>query len=171
MKYPNRLRPLEERFWAKVQKSEACWVWRGTIDARTGGYGRFRPDGHGRQVRAHRVSWELANGPIPEGMHVLHRCDNPPCVRPDHLFLGTNRDNIADRVAKGRGRGFTFRPDARSKPRGSQNGMAKLLESDIPHIRAAAAAGESQRAIARRYGVDPGTVWGIVRRRTWRHVA
>jgi len=87
------------RFWAKVEKTEGCWLWRG---AARRGYGAFSPQ-HGTTRPAHRVAWELANSaPIPDGLCVLHRCDNPPCVRPDHLFLGTKKDNAQDAIRKGR---------------------------------------------------------------------
>lgn len=86
------------RFWARVQKGDGCWEWQGTRIAH--GYGRLRVGSE--RVLAHRYSWRITNGPIPAGMSVLHRCDNPPCVRPDHLFLGTQLDNNRDRSAKGR---------------------------------------------------------------------
>src|SRR5262245_5080249 len=91
-----------ERFWAKVQKSENCWEWIGCRQKRTDGptYGLF--DFDGRLQGAHRVSWQIVNGPIPDGLFVLHRCDNAPCVRPDHLFIGTQSDNILDCSRKGR---------------------------------------------------------------------
>lgn len=96
-------RPLEQRFWPKVQKSiGGCWLWIAGGDSETG-YGRIRVGGRGTKHEvAHRVSWELTNGPIPEGLWVLHHCDTPRCVRPDHLYLGTVQDNNADRVARGR---------------------------------------------------------------------
>lgn len=90
----------EERFWAKVAKLGVCSCWEWTGWRKETGYGRVRIDG--RILYAHRVSWILANGPIPDDLRVLHRCDNPPCVNPDHLFLGTQGDNNADRDAKGR---------------------------------------------------------------------
>lgn len=89
---------LEKRFWSKVTRSEGCWEWNGyrTPD----GYGRIWKDGKG--CSATRISWEMAFGSIPDGLHVLHRCDNPPCVNPDHLFLGDRSTNMQDSVAKGR---------------------------------------------------------------------
>ena len=99
-------RPVEERFWEKVQKTEGCWLWTGCMRAGKFQYGRLRFPR--RMELAHRASWILAYGPIPpgDGFHgtcVLHRCDNPRCVRPDHLFLGTMKDNIHDMFRKGRG--------------------------------------------------------------------
>ena len=93
--------PLERRFWDKVTMGDGCWEWTGT--RHSWGYGLL---GGRRKVhlRAHRVSWEIHFGPIPAGLYILHHCDNPRCVRPDHLFLGTHRDNMADMVKKGRWR-------------------------------------------------------------------
>ena len=99
-------RTLSERFFARIDTidPDVCWEWRKSDRARFG-YGRLRMFEDGRQVgrpMAHRVSWELFRGPIPDGMYVLHRCDNPPCVNPDHLFLGTKGDNNRDTFRKGR---------------------------------------------------------------------
>jgi len=96
----NNRRPIAERFWAKVQKYEgdACWIWNGCHYRH--GYGQTSIDG--KHLLAHRVAWALEHGPIPEGLHVLHKCDNPPCVRHHHLFLGTRSDNMRDCVQKGR---------------------------------------------------------------------
>ncbi len=92
--------PPRERFWDKVDLSAGpnkCWLWLGATNTR---YGMFWCGG--RQVKAHRFSWEMVHGPIPDGLLVCHRCDNPPCVNPSHLFLGSMSDNILDAVAKGR---------------------------------------------------------------------
>lgn len=94
---------MEKRFWDKVNKTDDCWNWTGAVI--NSGYGTFfiaKVNGVSRLKLAHRVAWELANGPIPEGLFVLHRCDNRRCVRPDHLFLGTAKDNTHDAMRKGR---------------------------------------------------------------------
>lgn len=136
------------------EPNSGCWLW--LMSCNTHGYGNaaFRK----RLTVAHRISWELHIGPIPEGLHVLHKCDVRACVNPDHLFLGTNADNIADRDRKGRGR----------QPRGEQSGMAKLTEAQVREIRAGS--GESQTAMAARFGVTPGLVCKIANNRCWRHL-
>lgn len=95
--HPNE--PAETRFWMRVDKSGECWTW--TAARGDHGYGSFTDD-DGRSVSAHRFSHQLHYGPIPKGLVVCHKCDNPPCVRPDHLFLGTQADNVRDMQAKGR---------------------------------------------------------------------
>lgn len=148
-----------ERFWARVNQSGECWLWTGQ---RIHGYGRLRlrtPEGRDRYIPAHRVSWELANGPIPPGLRVLHRCDVPACVRPEHLFLGTPTDNVADMVAKGR------------QQRGDHAALAKLTAAQVLEIRRLVASREATQAeLARRYGVKPGTISSVVLRTTWRHL-
>lgn len=97
----NLARPLSERLWEKVDKSDGCWIFTGSVDRE--GYGRVRMNTR-RTDGAHRVAWRLANGPIPDGLHVLHRCDVPRCCRPDHLFLGDQVANNRDMVEKWRHR-------------------------------------------------------------------
>lgn len=96
--------PIAVRFWRFVRKTDGCWWWTGSANAR--GYGSIRPatgsSVRGKAKMAHRLAWELANGPIPEGHYICHRCDNPSCVNPAHLFVGTPSDNMRDCVAKGR---------------------------------------------------------------------
>jgi len=149
----------EQRFWSHVEKTDGCWLW--TAARFRQGYGEFHVGGKkGHLVYAHRYSWELAYGPIPEGADILHRCDNPPCVRPDHLWAGTHAENMADMVAKGRS----------DTARGSANGNSRLTEADIPRIRALAAEGWSQRRIAREFGVTRGPIQAILCGRAWRQM-
>lgn len=151
---------LAGRFWVKVDKRgpDDCWNWKGSKRGGWGDYGGIRADRHGPQLKAHRVSWELHNGPIPDALWVLHRCDNPKCVNPDHLFLGDHDANMADRKAKGRAGGV-------------MNGRAKLSDDDVRNIRTAyAAGGVTQCDLARRYGMTQGPVGQIIRRERWPHV-
>ena len=146
-----------KRFWVKVLKSDGCWLWVGNQDHR--GYGRFRIDAQGKMDGAHRAAWFLTYGPVPDGLHVCHHCDNPRCVRPDHLFLGTHDDNMRDMTVKGRGH------------QGVRNVNAKVTEADVRAIRIRyAAGGVTQKALAEKYGVDHTTVSLIVRRKNWRHL-
>lgn len=92
--------PVMPRFWSQVEKTAGCWNWTGALN--THGYGHIRV--HSKWAPTHRFSWELSNGLIPDGLSVLHHCDNRRCVRPDHLFLGTALDNVRDMHAKGRDR-------------------------------------------------------------------
>lgn len=103
------IRPtLEQRLWSKIDCSSDCWLW--TASTNTKGYGQIKFKG--TMLRVPRVVWELTHGPIPPGMFVCHRCDNPPCCRPEHLFLGSPADNMTDKMAKGRGRvGTALAPD------------------------------------------------------------
>lgn len=130
------------RFWSKVDKATECWVW--TASRSWYGYGQIAYGRRGMDkttLRANRVSYELRYGAIPKGLWVLHHCDSPACVRPSHLFLGTQADNMADAASKGR------------MARGPINGNAKLTERDVHNIRMALAKGETQKQIARCFGV------------------
>lgn len=145
----------EARFWARVDKSGDCWVWKGCVDRN--GYGQAHL--HGRGVGAHRAAWMLTFGPIPSGQCVCHRCDNPSCVHPDHLFLGTHEENMIDMKKKGR------------LGRASDSGVRKLKASDVPLIRERAANGEPRDSIARSFGVTRGTIRRVITRKAWGHVA
>lgn len=145
----------------QVDPVSECWNWTGTFAK--GGYGQWQysktPLGGGKyqrhRVYAHRLSWELNEGAIPEGMVVCHRCDNPGCVNPAHLFLGTMADNQRDMARKGR------------SPRGERQGKSKLTEADV---RAILASSEPHAIVGRRYGVTVGTVSDIRRKITWSHL-
>ena len=145
---------LADRFWAKVNKTDGCWEW--TAFRMAAGHGLISRGGRGNGMAlAHRVSWELHNGPIPDGMKVCHRCDNGWCVRPDHLFLGTQADNLADMRAKGRGKGA---------PRGHANHKSRLTEEQA---RYALTSTEPARTLARRFGVSDTSIRYIRQRRNW----
>lgn len=181
-----------DRFNAKIDKSGDCWLWTGGVKSKEHPYGKFSM---GKcSVKAHRAAWLIANGPIAEGLHVLHRCDNPRCVRPEHLFLGTHQQNMADMHAKGRHtcmkgeRWYASHPTesfprgddnwARRHPervkRGEQTPWAKLSDRAVAEIRAAWLSTEKKyglrKRLAEEYGVTKYTIWHVVTNRTWTHV-
>jgi hypothetical protein len=149
---------LSDRFWAKVSKQESgCWEWTG---AKTNGYGVI---GVRRNTieKAHRISYMIHKGDFQQAMCVCHVCDNPGCVNPEHLFIGTHRDNAADRDAKGR---------AVQKPvRGEDQGLAKLTENSVRRIRIVAGAMSLQK-LADLFGVSKKSILNVVQRKTWSHV-
>lgn len=191
-----------ERFWAKVNRDgrivpyvgTPCWEWVGAHVPH--GYGLLKADGRFRL--AHRLSWAMANGPIPEGLFVCHHCDNPACIRPDHLFLGTGAENVADRVRKGRTKAPVLPPEKRmrgdqhwtrlhpewvprgdnhaarlrpeTRARGERSGRAVLTEEKVAIIRARRRAGETYASIAAEFGVSLGAVRGAAIGLNWRHV-
>ena len=145
------------RFWSKVDKSGDCWVWTGYHQS--DGYGRIRIGGRGGPMfLAHRVSWQLQYGDAGE-LFVCHRCDNPRCVNPGHLFLGTAADNNADRDAKGRASGG-------SHP-GEKNPAAKLTTTDVAEIRFLRSGGLTLAKIGALYGVRESAVSRIVAGKRW----
>jgi hypothetical protein len=149
---------MADRFWPKVDRGagpDACWPWTAST---THGYGQIGVPGT-RPHKAHRVAWELTNGPIPDGLLVCHRCDNPPCCNPAHLFLGTNADNMRDMVAKGRAGSRTAAGDLNPK--------ARLTPEQVQEIRAAIASGEKFSELARRMGVSWTAVGNIAKGKTW----
>jgi hypothetical protein len=136
-----------DRFNAKIKTGNGCWEWLG---GSTRGYGMFNSDRPTRKyLRAHRLSYEIAYGKIPQGNHVLHKCDNSICVRPDHLFLGTQADNMRDMAMKER------------------SGRQKLSRESAYAILWRAVSGETCEDLAIEYGVSPSTGRRIVRRETW----
>lgn len=155
-----RTRSFEERFWSKVQKTDECWIW--TAAASPLGYGRVGTPGR-KISQAHRVAWILTNGDIPDGLCVLHRCDNPRCVRPDHLFLGTVADNNADKLAKGR--------QITGWCPGETNGNHELTEHQAREVLRRSLTGENQTKIAVEFGISQANVSAIKLRQTWKHLA
>lgn len=189
----NHLLSLPERFWLNVEKSAGCWEWIGA--KRSTGYGQIVKD-H-RNYLAHRVAWELTNGPIPDGMFVCHHCDNRTCVRPDHLFLGTTTDNMRDMVAKGRHfsrtkperyargerSGSVLHPEGRHRgdqhwsrrnpdlvPKGENVHTARLTPDDVRDMRRMRENGMSFMAIATAKGVAKATARTAIIGKTWAHV-
>ena len=145
-----------KRFWAKVAKAgpNDCWLWLAACSSDGHRYGAFNVDG--KVKRAHRMAYEIVNGPIADGMNVCHKCDNDRCVNPAHLFLGTQADNIKDAAQKNR---MAF---------GVCHHLAKLDDDKVRRIREASLAGASQRALAREYGMSKTTIGDVVRGKTWR---
>lgn len=147
-----------KRFWARVQKSDDCWLWTGYIE-RADGYGRYYLEGSRRKVGAHRIAYELTYGPVPANLYICHHCDNPPCVRPDHLFVGSQADNVADCIDKDR---FVS---------GERNGMAKLTEADVRAIRERyQQGGVTHQQLANELGVTKTLVGLIVRGKVWKNL-
>lgn len=175
-----------ERFWARVHKlASGCWEWMGCRDK--AGYGQVRFAGKAR--RAHRVAWFLTKGPIPKGLCVLHKCDNPPCVNPEHLWLGTRPENSHDMTLKGRQavgdrnaarlyperrprgdrHGLHLHPECAAK--GERNGTAKLTEAAVLTIRRRYAKEDvSTYSLAVEFGMSRTAIDFIVRGETWKHV-
>lgn len=164
-------RPLLERFWEKVNKAgplpkqdavaihpdiagTCCWVWTGSRNEK--GYGRFRD---GELQSAHRVSWSIAHGKYPANQ-CLHKCDNPPCVRPSHLFEGDSTINNADTMAKGH----------HVQVKGEEHGIAKLTSTKVKEIRRLYADGKSMKFLAELFGTVKGNIYNIVKRTNWKHI-
>jgi len=151
-------RTLPERFWSHVQRTDDCWLW--TTAKNPKGYGIFNIDKkRNKNELAHRISYRLVLGAIPDDLRVLHHCDTPSCVNPSHLFLGTPGDNMVDKVAKNR----------QQKGEGVPN--AKLTDAQVIEIRQRYRAGDiSQAQLAREYGVTHATMGSLLHRKTWHHL-
>lgn len=146
-----------DRFWSKVKKGPGCWTWLGWR-YQSGGYGGLALNG--RNVRAHRVAFELANGPIPEGLFVCHSCDNPVCVNPNHLFIGTCADNNWDKSRKGRAKGHLMPGEAHPGH--------KLKAEQVAEIRRRYVEGDSNKMrLALEYGVSDRLIYNIIHGHAW----
>lgn len=151
--YQNRI----ARFWDRIERpAGGCWEWKGLLTK--SGYGNLRWDGRG--WLAHRLAWTLARGPVPSHLFVCHHCDNPKCCNPEHLFIGTQTDNMHDMFAKGR----------RIAARGERASKAKLTASEVRQMRADFAGGERQTDLSQKYGMSKGAVSAIVHGRHWKHL-
>jgi hypothetical protein len=158
--------PRIERFWMRVDKTDDCWLWTGVINHERGGYGYFYDDDQ-RLRRAHRVAWELETGEVlPPSVALCHECDTPACVRPSHMFKGTQTDNMKDMRRKGRG--HTFTPD--NVERGGDRYNAVLNDDLVRELRAIRAAGGNVTAAARRMGVSQAAAQLAASGKSWRHV-
>lgn len=147
-----------DRFWSKVQKTDSCWLWSAAVRRSDEGYGAFWLNG--KHVPAHRVALELTVGPISQNSVVAHKCDNPRCVNPDHLFVTDQAGNMADKVAKKR------------QARGERNGNARLSDEDRERIREATLFGANRVDLATAYGVSRSCIWSLTKnikqpRRYW----
>lgn len=146
---------LPDRFANKIIFTKDCWLWKAAVG--NSGYGKYRFGK--KQVYAHRYSWSLFFGEIPAGMEVLHKCDVRTCVNPKHLFLGTQKENMEDKVKKGR------------EARGEDNGFSKLTKQEVEEIRQLYVYGSSQfsqRALAKKYKVHQKTIFNIVNNKMWK---
>lgn len=175
------------RFWKFVLKGDvdSCWNWRGWTNRQ--GYANFKVNGVTH--KAHRVSYELTNGPIPTGLLVCHQCDNPSCMNPNHLFVGTHQDNATDKMNKGRfvkmigdKNGARLHPERLARgnnsgarlhiekmPRGERHGRAKLTTAQVADIRAKyQSGGVSHRSLARQFNMSPTQIARIIHRDHWR---
>jgi hypothetical protein len=150
--------PIEDRFWTRVEKTDGCWLWVGGKSP--SGYGLISVGKKSEGTRSvHRLSYEMHHGPIPKGFVVMHSCDNRACVNPDHLSVGTHKDNTDDMIAKGRKRTVA--------PLGTQNGKSLLTEAQVRYIRSSPL---GNAALGRELGVSTNCVRGVRTGRTWSHV-
>jgi hypothetical protein len=165
-------REFRKRFWSRVNKTDNCWEWQGYC--MKAGYGLLQARKISSQpMTTHRIAWELRYGSIPDGLHVLHKCDNPPCVRPGHLFLGTQADNSRDRHRKGRtasgdkngartqSHRNSFVRNRGSGLSGEKHPQSKLTDLQVKKLREEFAAGIKRDTLAKKYGISATHVYRI----------
>ncbi len=145
----------EKRFWSRVRRTKGCWIWLGPKHKRHGGYGKMNYKS--KTWSAHRLSWFLSFGEIPDGLHVLHKCDKRYCVNPDHLFLGTPADNIKDMIAKGR----------KARQGLPKSNSAKLTWSAVRNIRKDQQRGMTTKDLASKYKVSKTCILDVVNKKSW----
>lgn len=170
-----QFKPLVERFWAKVEKTESCWLWRGAVNS--AGYGKLYlgiVDGRYVVDTTHRISYRINIGPIPDGLGVFHKCDIPLCCNPEHLFLGVHADNMKDARIKGRfptGENHWTNKFPERRLRGEQQSLAKLTADLVREIRRKKRESTiSYKKMAEQYGVCPQLLHQVVKRKIWNWV-
>lgn len=146
-----------EEFWNRVNQTDTCWLWTGAV--RTDGYGHCRYQGN--QVSCHRLAWTLTYGEIPIGLCVLHKCDVRLCINPDHLYLGTKKDNSRDAIVRGRWKPF----------QGEAHGSSKIDEVAVRLIFGLSKTGLTHEEIGEQVGLKRGMIGNILRREAWKHVS
>lgn len=155
--------PDKQRFYNKISISESgCWLWKAGTTGGKMPYGKFWLNG--TYMKAHRASYILHIGGIPDGACVCHKCDTPLCVNPEHLFIGSKRDNAIDMVTKGRG------GQSKNPPRGDRRVDSKLTQEKVLDIRKRCSEGQSQSSVGKLYGIAQSAVCKIVNRIRWSHV-
>lgn len=152
-----KLKRMEDSFERMVIRQKGCWGWKG-ITHHSRGYGRLNFKSKNTTIAAHRASWMIYRGSIPDGLHVLHKCDNPSCTNPDHLFIGTNFENVRDMVYKNR------------QAKGSYAGTSKLNEEQVLEIKSQLSGGIDKKTIAAEFGVTKECVYHIQIGKTWKHI-
>jgi hypothetical protein len=155
---------LQERLLQRILIVGDCWMWTGRLSKK--GYGSMRVSG--RRTRVHRASYELYKGPVPDGLFICHQCDNPACVNPDHLFAGTNSDNLQDAANKGR---LSYQRNTENFMRGTGHKQSRLTEDHVRDMRSLyAEEGLSVNELGARFGISHVQAYRIVKRIHWKHL-
>lgn len=169
-----QLSDVADSFWSRVKKGDSCWEWQGTRHPTGYGFVRFTCLAKS-MLQTHRLAWILTYGEIPEGFCVCHKCDNPPCCRPDHLFLGTTKDNVRDMILKGRSVSLSGDNHWTRKHPGSHSGEknthASLTWNDIREIRRLSSKGITTKELSNRFKVTTGHIRKIVNNFLWKETS